>query len=766
MAKKKQTVKKTVRKTSAKKTTAKKPAAKKTAKKTTAKKAAPKKSSPARQASKTTQKPVAKKKSTPVKDTKAESSTEKVAKTKVNKPSASKSAMKHQVESDTAAIAGLYKDWFLDYASYVILERAVPYVEDGFKPVQRRIMHSMFEMEDGRYNKVANIIGHTMKYHPHGDASIGDALVQLGQKDLLIDTQGNWGNVLTGDSAAASRYIEARLSKFAREVVFNPKTTVWQLSYDGRNKEPVTLPVKFPLLLASGVEGIAVGLASKILPHNFCELIKASIDVLRNKKIDLLPDFNTGGIADFSRYNEGKRGGRVRVRAVIEKQDKKTLVIRQIPFGTTTTSLIDSILAAADKGRIKIKKVEDNTSSEVEIIINLHPDAATDPDKAIEALYAFTNCEMSISPNACIIEEGRPRFIGVNDILRISTTNTVDLLKMELEIALKEKEQEWHNLSLERIFIEKRIYRKLEDCETWDEIIDTITKGLKPYIKNLKQQVTYEDLVRLTELKIKRISKYDADRTKDKLIQIEAAIEELKGYLKNLKAYAIDYFKELLKKYGKGRERRTEISSFEAIVAQEVIAINSKLYVNREEGFAGYGLKKDEFITDCSNLDNILAITGEGTFMVSRIAEKSYFGKNILHIKVFQKNDDQTIYNMIYQDGPRGATMVKRFYISGVTRDKLYDLTKGKEKSKVLYLGISGVKDAPVMDVILKPRPKLRNKIISVDFNDFAVKSRSAGGNQITKFPVSRVKDITPKEKGSASKAKADGDRVQAKLEF
>lgn len=766
MAKKKQTGKKTVRKTSAKRPAANKSTAKKAVKKTTAKKSAPKKTSTPRKVTGTTKKSAPEKKSASGTAAKAPVPRKKSAANGSDEPLATKPDQKHRVQKDTAAIAGLYKDWFLDYASYVILERAVPYVEDGFKPVQRRIMHSMFEMEDGRYNKVANIIGHTMKYHPHGDASIGDALVQLGQKDLLIDTQGNWGNVLTGDSAAASRYIEARLSKFAKDVVFNPKTTVWQLSYDGRNKEPVTLPVKFPLLLASGVEGIAVGLASKILPHNFCELIQASIDVLRNKKIDLLPDFSTGGIADFSRYNEGMRGGRVRVRAVIEKQDRKTLVIRQIPFGTTTTSLIDSILAAADKGRIKIKKVEDNTSSEVEIIIYLHPDTASDPDKAIEALYAFTNCEMSISPNACIIEEGRPRFLGVNDILRISTTNTVDLLQMELEIALKEKEQEWHNLSLERIFIEKRIYRKLEDCETWDEIIDTIKKGLKPYIKNLKQQVTYEDLVRLTELKIKRISKYDADRAKDKLIQIEAAIEELKGHLKNLKAYAIAYFKDLLKKYGKGRERRTEISSFETIVAQEVIAINSKLYVNREEGFAGYGLKKDEFITDCSNLDNILAITGEGTFMVSRIAEKSYFGKNILHIKVFQKNDEQTIYNLIYQDGPRGATMVKRFYISGVTRDKLYDLTKGKEKSKVLYLGISGVNDAPVVDVILKPRPKLRNKIISVDFNDFAVKSRSAGGNQITKFPVSRVKEITTKEKTSGKKGGSGDQRVQAKLEF
>jgi len=671
---------------------------------------------------------------------------------------------------DTAAIAGMYKNWFLDYASYVILERAVPYVEDGLKPVQRRLMHSMFEMEDGRYNKVANIIGNTMKYHPHGDASIGDALVQMGQKNLLIDTQGNWGNILTGDSAAASRYIEARLSKFALEVVFNAKTTVWQLSYDGRNKEPVTLPVKFPLLLAMGVEGIAVGLASKILPHNFCELIKASIDVIRNKKIDLLPDFPTGGIADFSKYNEGKRGGRVRVRADIQKLDKKTLVIKQIPYGTTTSSVIESILAAVEKGKMKIKKVEDNTSSQVEIVINLHPEASQDIDKAIEALYAFTNCEVSISPNACIIEEGRPRFIGVNDIVRISTRNTVDLLKMELEIALKEKERDWHNISLERIFIEKRIYRLLEACETWEQIIDTIKRGLKPYLKLLKQPLTYDDLVRLTELKIKRISKYDADRTKDKLLAIEADIKTIKGHLKNLKNFAIDYFKNLLKKYGKGRERKTEISSFETIVAQKVIAINSKLYVNREEGFAGSGLKKDEFVADCSNLDDVLALTGEGKLVVSKISDKNYFGKNILHIKIFEKNDEDTIYNLIYQDGPRGSVMVKRFFINGITRDKVYDLTKGSEKSKVLYLGISSVDDAPELEVVLRPRPKLRNKILSVDFNEIAVKNRSANGNVVTKYAVAKIREVqnTKSKSSKSATKKSDGKpkKTQVKLEF
>ncbi len=670
--------------------------------------------------------------------------------------------------ADTAAIAGLYKDWFLDYASYVILERAVPYIEDGLKPVQRRILHSMNEMEDGRYNKVANIIGNTMKYHPHGDASIGDALVQVGQKDLLIDTQGNWGNTLTGDSAAASRYIEARLSKFAIEVAFNPKTTVWQLSYDGRNKEPVTLPVKFPLLLAMGVEGIAVGLASKVLPHNFCELLQASIDVLRNKKIDLLPDFQSGGVADFSKYNEGLRGGRIRVRAVIDKLDKKTLVIKEIPFGTTTTSVIESIIAAVDKGKIKIKKVEDNTSSEVEILIHLHQETSQDTEKAIEALFAFTQCEVSVSPNSCIIEEGRPRFMGVNDILRVSTRNTVDLLQMELEIALDEKERDWHYLSLEKIFIEKRIYRALEVCETWEQIIDTITKGLKPYLKFLKRPVTYEDIVRLTELKIKRISKYDSKRAEEKLAAIEADIKQIKADLGNLKNYAIAYFKDLLKKYGKGRERKTRIESFESIVAQNVIAINSKLYVNREEGFAGYGLKKDEFITDCSNLDDVIAITGDGKLVVSRISEKNYFGKDIQHISIFQKNDESTVYNMLYQDGNKGPVLMKRFTVGGVTRDKVYDLTKGTEKSRVLYLAVADDTYAPKVEVILRPRPKLRNKIIEVDFGELLVKGRAAIGNVVTKFAVSKVKEVAVKggKNTTAQSSDPDKKKVQAKLEF
>jgi topoisomerase IV subunit A len=662
--------------------------------------------------------------------------------------------------SDTAAIAGMYRTWFLDYASYVILERAVPYIEDGLKPVQRRILHSMFEMEDGRYNKVANIIGNTMKYHPHGDASIGDALVQIGQRDLLIDTQGNWGNVHTGDSAAASRYIEARLSKFALEVVFNPKTTVWQLSYDGRNREPVTLPVKFPLLLAMGVEGIAVGLASKVLPHNFCELLQASIDCVKGKKVNLLPDFSTGGIADFSKYNEGLRGGKVRVRAVIEKLDKKTLVIRQIPYGTNTTTVIDSILAAVDKGKIKIKKVEDNTSANVEIVINLHPDASQDPDKAIEALYAFTQCEVSISPNACIIEEGRPRFVSVNEMLEVSTRNTLDLLKLELEIAKEEKEQEWHYCSLEKIFIEKRIYRGLEVCETWEQIIDTITAGLKPYLKVLRRPVTYDDMAGLTELKIKRISRYDAKRAEEKIAAIEVELEKINSNLADIKNYAIQYFKDLLKKYGKGRERKTQIASFETIVASKVIANNQKLFVNRVEGFAGFGMKRDEFVCDCSDIDDVLAITGDGKFTVVKIDEKAYMGKDIRYITIFEKNDENKIYNLIYQDGPRGAIMVKRFNISGVTREKIYDLTKGEEGSKILYLGISGIDNAPRVTVFLKPRPKLKNLNLDVNFNEVLVKNRSAIGNVLTKFPIAKIRSV---DKGDMTSTPAASPVANAK---
>jgi topoisomerase-4 subunit A len=638
-------------------------------------------------------------------------------------------------------VSGMFENWFLDYASYVILERAVPYLDDGLKPVQRRILHSMWELEDGRYNKVANIIGNTMKYHPHGDASISEAIIQLGQKDLLIDTQGNWGNIFTGDAPAAPRYIEARLTRFALEVVFNPKTTLWQLSYDGRNKEPVTLPVKFPLLLASGIEGIAVGLACKILPHNFCELIQGSIDILRKKKVNLLPDFPTGGIADFSNYNEGMRGGRIKVRAVIEKRDRKTLVIKQIPFGTTTQSIIDSILAANEKGKLKVKKVEDNTAAEVEIVLYLHPDSAEDSDKTIEALYAFTDCEISISPNACVIRDGKPVFLSVNEILKESTYNTQELLKRELEIKLSELMEEWHFASLEKIFIENRIYRKIEECETWEAVIKTIDKGLTPFKKQLKREVTEADIIRLTEIKIKRISKFDSFKADEQIKELNAKMKEVKDNLANLTQFTINYFKELLKKYGKGRERKTMIADkpFEQIEAKKVVINNTRLYVNREEGFAGYGLKKEEFVCECSDMDDIIAFSGDGKMMVSRIEEKKYFGKDIRHIAVFDKDDSQTVYNMIYRDGLKGNIMVKRFQVSGVTRDKVYDLTRAKENSKVLYFSATNINTAPQVEVILKPRPKLRNTVIKVNFAEVGIKNKSAIGNIVTKYPVQKV---------------------------
>lgn len=703
------------------------------------------------------------------------------------KPEEKKKEITHHIP-----VSGMFENWFLDYASYVILERAVPYLDDGLKPVQRRILHSMWEMEDGRYNKVANIIGNTMKYHPHGDASISDAIIQLGQKDLLIDNQGNWGNIYTGDSAAASRYIEARLTKFALEVVFNPKTTIWQLSYDGRNKEPVTLPVKFPLLLASGIEGIAVGLACKILPHNFCELIQGSIDVLRKKKTNILPDFPTGGIADFSNYNEGLRGGRIKVRALIEKRDRKTLVIKQIPFGTTTQSLIDSILAANDKGKLKVKKVEDNTAAEVEIVLYLHPDSAEDSDKTIEALYAFTDCEVSISPNSCVIRDGKPVFMSVNEMLKESTFNTQELLKRELEIKLGELMEEWHFASLEKIFIENRIYRKIEDCETWEAVLKTIDKGLTPFKKHLKREVTESDIIRLTEIKIKRISKFDSFKADEHIKDLNAKMKEVKENLANLTQFTINYFKELLKKYGKGRERKTQITAgaFEQIEAKKVVINNTKLYVNREEGFAGYGLKKDEFVCECSDLDDIIAFSGDGKMMVGRIDEKKYFGKDIRHIAVFDKDDTNTVYNMIYRDGLKGNIMVKRFQVSGITRDKVYDLTKGNENSKVLYFSITDVNTVPRVDVVLKPRPKLRNPVVKVNFAEVGIKNRSAIGNIVTKFPVHKIQqtgketvtvplaameEITPapseklkpeSPKKKAGPVKANDKQVQIKLEI
>ncbi|MBK7886988.1 MAG: DNA gyrase/topoisomerase IV subunit A [Bacteroidetes bacterium] len=671
-------------------------------------------------------------------------------------------------------VATMYESWFLEYASYVILERAVPYLDDGLKPVQRRVLHSMWELEDGRYNKVANVIGHTMKYHPHGDVSIGDALVQMGQKDLLIDTQGNWGNIYTGDSSAAARYIEARLSKFALEVVFNPKTSIWQASYDGRNKEPVTLPVKFPLLLAQGVEGIAVGLACKILPHNFCELIEASIDIIRGKKVSIVPDFITGGVADFSKYNEGLRGGRIRVRAVIEKLSKKMLAIREIPFGTTTSSLIDSILTANEKGKIKVKKVEDNTAAKVEIIIHLHPESSEDVDKTIEALYAFTDCEVSISPNSCVIVDGSPKFLSVNEILRLCALNTQELLRRELQIRLAELEEGWHFSSLEKIFIEKRIYRNIEECETWEAVIETIHKGLKPYKKRFFREITDEDVVQLTEIKIKRISKFDAFKADEHIRGLEEEIGLVKSDLDNIKTYTVNYFKNLLKKFGKGKERRTVISEFENIIASKVVINNSKLYINRAEGFVGYGLKKDEFITDCSDIDDVIAITGDGKLVVTRIQEKGYVGKDILHVAIFRKDlDEQTVYNMIYQDGARGAIMMKRFTIGGVTRDKVYDLTKGAAGSKVLYLSVSTPADGPTVIIKLRPKPKLRNLESVVHFGSQLIKARGVQGNVITKFPILKVIAATAEEETKLRKKQPElfqpaskDDKSQLKMDI
>lgn len=640
-------------------------------------------------------------------------------------------------------VNGMYQNWFLDYASYVILERAVPHINDGLKPVQRRLMHSMWEMEDGRYNKVANIIGHCMKYHPHGDASIGDALVQMGQKDLLIDMQGNWGNIYTGDSAAAPRYIEARLSKFALDVVFNEKTTAWQLSYDGRNKEPITLPLKFPLLLAQGVEGIAVGLACRILPHNFVELLEASIDLLRGKKVNILPDFPTGGIADFSKYNEGLRGGRIRIRARIEKKDRKTLVIREIPFGTTTTSLIDSILAANDKGKIRIKKVEDNTASNVEIVLTLHSDSMEDLDKTIDALYAFTDCEVSISPNACVIVDDKPKFLSVNEILRHNTDQTLNLLKRELEIRKSELEEEWHFSSLVKIFIEKRIYRNIEECTTWESVIETIDEGLKPYKKKFKREITRDDIVSLTEIKIKRISRYDVKEQDEKIRGLEAQLAEVEHHLANIRQFTITWYKELLKKYGKGRERKTKIETFEQVVASEVIINNQKLYVNREDGFAGFGMKKDEFVSECSDLDEILVIRGDGTMIVTKVDDKKYVGKDVRYISVFRKSEPESVFNLIYQDGRGGNIMVKRFTVGGTTRDKEYVLTKGNEGSKILYLSAMPNESGETVRVVLRPKPKLRITQLDVDFNQYEVKGRGTIGNILTKNSVLRVTKLS-----------------------
>jgi len=640
-------------------------------------------------------------------------------------------------------VTGMYKDWFLDYASYVILERAVPAIEDGFKPVQRRIMHSLKELDDGRYNKVANVVGHTMQYHPHGDASIGDAMVQIGQKDLLIDTQGNWGNILTGDGAAASRYIEARLSKFALEVLYSPKITTWQASYDGRRNEPVNLPVKFPLLLAQGAEGIAVGLSTKVLPHNFNELIEASIKVLKKKPFTLFPDFPTGGIADISNYNDGMRGGRVRVRAKISQLDKSTLVITQIPFSTNTSTLIDSILKANEKGKIKIKKIEDNTAAEVEILIHLPPGVS--PDKTIDALFAFTACETSVAPLGCVIESHKPYFVGVSDMLRISTNRTVDLLKRELEIQLDELEEQWHFLSLERIFIENRIYRLIEEEETWEGVIRAIDEGLKPFTKHLKREVTEDDIVRLTEIRIKRISKFDIDKAQEKIEALEGEIEQVKHHLDNLIDYAIDYFQSLREKYGKGRERKTELRSFDNIEATKVVLRNTKLYVNREEGFIGTGLKKDEYVADCSDIDDVIVFLRDGNMMVTKVDVKTFVGKDIIHVAVFDKNDKRTIYNMIYRDGKSGPSYVKRFNVSGITRDKLYDLTQENKGSQVLYFSCNPNGEAEVVTILLRQVGSVKKLKFDLDFASLAIKGRNSKGNTVTKYPI---KKIELKEKG------------------
>ncbi len=640
-------------------------------------------------------------------------------------------------------LPGMYKDWFLDYASYVILERAVPHINDGLKPVHRRILHAMKNLDDGRYNKVANLIGNTMQYHPHGDASIGDALVQLGQKELLIDMQGNWGNILTGDGAAAPRYIEARLSKFALDVVFNPKTTNWKSSYDGRNKEPITLPVKFPLLLAQGVEGIAVGLASKILPHNFLELIDASIAHLEGKDFEIYPDFPTGGSMDVTRYNDGLRGGAVRVRAKIDKLDKKTLVISEIPFGKNTGNLIETILKANEKGKIKIKKVDDNTSEKVEIVIHLAPGVSS--DKTIDALYAFSDCELSISPNSCIIEQDKPRFLGVKHILKVNTDNTKNLLLLELNIRKQELQEDWHYSNLEKIFIENRIYRNIEECETFESIIETIDEGLQPFKPLLQKEVTRDDIIALTEIKIKRISRFDSFKADQRIKSIEEELIEIENQILNIIPYSIKYFKEIKAKYGKGKERKTEIRNFDTIIAAKVAVANEKLYVNRTEGFIGYGLKREEYVCDCSDIDDIIVFRKNGKFLVTKISEKSFVGKDILYLAVFKPNDERTIYNLAYRHGKTSLFFIKRFFVKGITRDKEYDATQGAEGSRLVYFSANPNGEAEIIRIILKPKAKLRKLQFEQDFGEIVIKTRTAKGNILSKNDIHR---ITLKEKG------------------
>ena len=651
----------------------------------------------------------------------------------------------------TIGLDGLYQNWFLDYASYVILERAVPRIEDGLKPVQRRIMHSLKEMDDGRFNKVANVIGNSMQYHPHGDAAIGEAIVNLGQKDLLIETQGNWGDIRTGDSAAAPRYIEARLSKFALDVVYNPQTTEWQLSYDGRKKEPVTLPVKFPLLLALGVEGIAVGLSTKILPHNFIELIKASMDVLKGKNPKIFPDFPTGGLADFSEYNHGARGGKVKVRAKIDIIDKKTLVVKEIPFSTTTTSLMESIVKASEKGQIKIKQVVDNTAKDVEIVIHLQ--TGQSPEIAMDALYAFTDCEISISPNACVIVEDKPQFMGVHEILKYNTQQTLILLKRELEIKKAELMEKILFSSLEKIFIENRIYRDIEEARTWDEVISRIDKGLKPHKKKFYREITTDDIVRLTEIKIKRISKFDSFKADEQLKDLEKELKETQHHLRHLTDYALAYFQNLLDKYGKGRERKTEIRSFQSVAASEVIAINQKLYVNRTDGFVGFGLKRDEYVSDCSDLDDIMVIRKDGKALISRIQERNFMGKDILYVGVWKKGDDRMVYNVIYSDGKSGRTFAKRFNLPGIIRDKEYDLTQGNPNSKIHYVSGNPNGEAETVEVKLSASSTARKKIFEYDFAELDIKGRSSRGNTITHYPVRKVDFLKP---GASTLSKMD----------
>ena len=670
-----------------------------------------------------------------------------------------KEKIDNKVYENESGVQGQYKNWFLDYASYVILERAVPAIEDGLKPVQRRILHAMKEMDDGRYNKVANIIGQSMQYHPHGDASIGDALVNLGQKDLLIDTQGNWGDVRTGDDAAAPRYIEARLSKFALDVAFNAKTTEWQLSYDGRKNEPVTLPMKFPLLLAQGADGIAVGLSTKILPHNFIELCEASIKCLRGRKFELFPDFQTGGMIDVTNYNDGERGSKVKLRCTIEELDKKTLAIRDVPYGVTVSQLCESITKANDAGKIKIKKVTDVTAKEVEIQIELA--AGISPDITIDALYAFTDCEISISPNACIIESHKPRFVSVTTLLKTSTELTKNLLKKELEIKLGELEDKWHYTSLEKIFFEEKIYKELEKkYDTWDKVLEAIEKAFDPFKKLLKRAVTREDVLKLTEKPVRRIYKLDIDELNEHIKAIEADIKQVKFDLDNLVDFAVGYFENLLKKYGKGKERKTEIKLFDTIKVQQVAIANTKLYVNREEGFIGTSLKKDEFLFDCSDIDDIIAFTKRGIMKVVKVDDKVFIGKDIIYVAVFTKNDERTTYNMIYADGNSGTSYAKRFNVTGITRDKEYDLTKGSDKSKVHYFTANPNGEAELVKIVLSPNCSARNKELEFAFEELEIKGRSSIGNIVTKYPI---KSVRLKEAGRSTLA---GRKIWFDLQF